>query len=158
MTSSCLETLIDYEIEQDDCDEEVALISSSVIPICETEECNHFAIPNTGQLYSAKKADEIVKTITWRIKSLPKYKNLRNDTDVTLMACHLAEMLVKKKDGIAKKKIVLQAFHNVYKLSPNELVELGARIEFLKMNNQIKKPTCWARFCFKLKRYLFCYR
>ncbi len=96
-----------------------------------------------NKLKSQMKLGEISKKIIEKIQTIPNYQELKNDLETLLYICTLVENEIKqaKSKGINKKEIVLEIINKIFTFNPEELLVIGKHIEFLHINDLIKKVT-----------------
>jgi hypothetical protein len=72
-----------------------------------------------------------------------KYKN---DNEFLNLVCNLIEHLIKKKDKISKKDLVLIIFQEMFNINEEEKVIISNNIEYLFNNKNIKKVSFYKLF------------
>ena len=68
---------------------------------------------------------------------------LKMDDELTLFVCKVVENIVKKKNKIDKKALVLQVLEDLFLLSDTECEIIKLSIEFLFNNGKIKKTSAF---------------
>lgn len=83
----------------------------------------------------------LLKLITDKIRLIPNYELLRNETELILLVCNIIENLIKQgnKNKVDKKKLVIDVFSTVFGLSITEIEALKITIDFLFNNKLIKR-------------------
>ena len=83
----------------------------------------------------------LLKLITDKIRLIPNYELLRNETELILLVCNIIENLIKQgnKNKVDKKKLVIDVFSTVFGLSLTEIEALKITIDFLFNNKLIKR-------------------
>ncbi len=106
-----------------------------------------------NKLKSQMKLGEISKKIIEKIQTIPNYQELKNDLETLLYICTLVENEIKqsKPKSINKKDIVIDIIQKIFNLKPDELLIIGKHIEFLHVNELIKKITD----CEKASSYIY---
>ena len=96
-----------------------------------------------NKLKAQMKLGEISKKIIEKIQDIPNYQELKHDLETLLYICTLVENEIKqaKSKGINKKEVVLDIIQKIFTFNPDELNVLGKHIEFLHINELIKKVT-----------------
>lgn len=78
-------------------------------------------------------------------EEIPKFEDLKLNTEFTLLICNITEMAVKKKDHLSKKKLVVDILVHLFDLSEEEQKITEEQVQFLWDNGRIKKIS-WYRF------------
>jgi hypothetical protein len=96
-----------------------------------------------NKLKTHLKLAEISKGIIDKIQSIPNYQELKNDLETLLYICTLVENEIKqtKSKTINKKEIVLDILQKIFNLKSEEVTIISKHIEFLHINELIKKIT-----------------
>ena len=83
----------------------------------------------------------LLKLITDKIRLIPNYELLRNETELILLVCNIIENLIKQgnKNKVDKKKLVIDVFTSVFGLTITEIEALKITIDFLFNNRLIKR-------------------
>ena len=83
----------------------------------------------------------LLKLITDKIRLIPNYELLKNETELILLVCNIIENLIKQgnKNKVDKKKLVIDVFTSVFGLSMTEIEALKITIDFLFNNRLIKR-------------------
>lgn len=111
-------------------------------------------VPVKNHILKNVKLDEIKTQIEKRIKDLPNYAQYKNDVEFLLLVCNMIEHLIVKKDNINKKELLINIFKSVFTgITPAELANIEANIEFLLNNKKIKKQSYYKLFCAGVKEY-----
>ena len=75
-----------------------------------------------------------------KIISIPNYKDLRLDVELTCFVCNLVENgTTKKGAGVDKKALVLELMTELFSLNVSEQQQVKSQIEYLFSNKMIKK-------------------
>lgn len=102
-----------------------------------------FIEPKNG-IKRDKLKNDVINTIKENLEKIPDFRNYKDDLEILLYCCLIAEHLIsnkkKHKYNIDKKELVLQAYEKVYGKIDKEV--LGKNIEFLHENKRIKKVGC----------------
>ena len=97
------------------------------------------------------KYNEVKKKVIDRIIDLGlnniKYKL---DNELLNLVCNIIEHLVKKKDKISKKDLVMLIYQEIFSISTEEQLIIFNNIEYLFNNGNIKKVSTYKLFktCF----------
>ena len=97
------------------------------------------------------KYNEVKKKVIDRIVELGlnniKYKL---DNELLNLVCNLIEHLVKKKDKISKKDLVMLIYQEIFSISTEEQLIIFNNIEYLFNNGNIRKVSTYKLFktCF----------
>jgi hypothetical protein len=93
------------------------------------------------KLKNLDRLGELTKQITDKIHSMPNYQELKNDLEVILYVCTIVENEIKqnKSKSYDKKQIVLDMLQRVFNYLPEELNFISKHIDFLHINDLIKK-------------------
>jgi hypothetical protein len=73
-----------------------------------------------------------------KINAIPNITQLKLDLELTLYCANVVENLVKKKNKINKKQLVINVLCNVFQLTMDEQILLGGQLDFLNSNKKIK--------------------
>ena len=73
-----------------------------------------------------------------KINAIPNINQLKLDLELTLYCANVIENLVKKKNKINKKQLVINILSNVFPLTAEEQLLLGGQLDFLNTNKKIK--------------------
>ena len=105
-------------------------------------------VPVKNHLLKNVKVNAVIEQIRKRIEGLPNYSQYKNDVEFLLLVCNMIEHLVVKKDKINKKELLLDIYKQVFVgITPAELANIEANIEFLLNNKKIKKQSFYKLFC-----------
>ena len=93
------------------------------------------------KLKSLERLGELTKQITDKIQSMPNHQELKNDLEVILYVCTIVENEIKqnKTKSYDKKQIVIDMLQRVFTYKPDELTFISKNIDFLHINDLIKK-------------------
>jgi hypothetical protein len=96
-----------------------------------------------NKLKALLKLGDISKKIIEKIQAIPNYQELKHDLETLLYICTLVENEIKqnKSKSINKKDVVLEIIQKCFNSTPEELNIVGKHIEFLHINELIKKIT-----------------
>jgi hypothetical protein len=75
------------------------------------------------------------------IQRIPEFQLLKMDDELTLFVCKVVENLVKKKNKIDKKALVIRVLKDLFQLNEDEIKIIEKSIEFLWNNGKIKKTS-----------------
>jgi hypothetical protein len=73
-----------------------------------------------------------------KINAIPNITQLKLDLELTLYCANVVENIVKKKNKIDKKQLVVNILSNVFQLTFDEQFLLGGQLDFLATNKKIK--------------------
>jgi hypothetical protein len=105
-------------------------------------------IPVKNHLLKNVKIDEVIGQIRKRVEALPNYAQYKNDVEFLLLVCNMLEHLIVKKDKIDKKQLLIEIYKQLFMgITPAELANVEANIEFLWNNKKIKKQSFYKLFC-----------
>ena len=93
------------------------------------------------KLKNLDRLGELTKQTTDKIHSMPNYQELKNDLEVILYVCTIVENEIKqnKTKSYDKKQIVIDMLQRVFNYLPDELIFISKHIDFLHINDLIKK-------------------
>ena len=112
-------------------------------------------VPVKNHLLKSVKMDDVIGQIRKRVEALPNYSQYKNDVEFLLLVCNMIEHLVVKKDKIDKKSLLLEIYKQVFTgITPAELANVEANIEFLWNNKKIKKQSYYKLFCAGVTEWL----
>jgi hypothetical protein len=101
------------------------------------------------------KRNEATRKIIERVTELGlNTAQYKNNQELLLLICNLAEYLVQNKK-LSKKEIVMDVLGVVFSLQPAERQAYEANIEFLHQSNMITKVSRWKLFCTGVKELFF---
>lgn len=70
----------------------------------------------------------------------------KNDAEMLVLICNLLEYMISKKDRLPKKEIAIDIINELFGLTEEDKVSIGANIEFLWSNRMIKKVSFYKLF------------
>ena len=112
-------------------------------------------VPVKNHLLKNVKMDEVIGQIRKRVEALPNYQQYKNDVEFLLLVCNMIEHLVVKKDRIDKKSLLIEIYKQVFpSVTPAELANVEANVEFLWNNKKIKKQSFYKLFCAGITEWL----
>lgn len=89
------------------------------------------------------KVKTLVEKIVQKVADIPQYKEYKNNVELLKMVCCIVEHEIdnrKAKAKLDKKDIVFQVYTRCWTLTPVDLKDLEANIQYLWENGQIKRP------------------
>ena len=102
------------------------------------------------------KKNDVKQKILSRVTELGlNNSNYKNNQELLLLICNLVEFLLKKKDKISKKEMVLDILNTLFNLQPQEIQAYQSNIEFLHQSKMIKQVSKFKLFCVGIKELLF---
>ncbi len=106
-----------------------------------------------NKLKALLKLGDISKKIIEKIQAIPNYQELKHDLETLLYICSLVENEIKqnKSKSINKKEVVIDIFQKIFNLKSEEIIILGKHIEFLHINELIKRVSD----CEKASSYIY---
>jgi hypothetical protein len=111
-------------------------------------------VPVKNHLLKNVKLDDVKSQIEKRIKELPNYQQYKNDVEFLLLVANMIEHLIVKKDKIDKKELLVLIYKTVFTgITPVEISNVEANIEFLWNNKKIKKQSYYKLFCAGVKEW-----
>ena len=104
-------------------------------------------IQSKNTLLRDKRFYEIKDIILKRLQEFPNITSYKFNNEFLSFAMTLIEHLVKKKDKINKKELLFEIFDVLFpELTSEEKQQIGAGVEFLLDNKQIKKVSSYKLF------------
>jgi hypothetical protein len=111
-------------------------------------------VPVRNTLLKDVKVNDVIAQIRKRVEGLPNYAQYRNDVEFLLLCANMIEALVVKKDKIEKKTLLIEIYKQVFVgITPTEIANIEANIEFLWNNRKIKKQSMYKLFCVGAKEW-----
>jgi hypothetical protein len=96
-----------------------------------------------NSLLRETKNSEVINQILEKVSNIPNFIDLKHNLELLKLVCVCIEHSVNNKNSqvkIDKKDIVYQVYKKLYaNLSPQDLINIGANVQYLWENKQIKK-------------------
>ena len=106
-----------------------------------------YIFPKNGLAKDAK-INKLIAKIIEKVGSIPNHNEYRMNLEMLTMVCCMIEHGInnkKEKKKIDKKDIVFQVYNRLWNgMSPQNLKDLEANIEYLHENGQIVKKKLWS--------------
>ena len=113
-------------------------------------------IPLKNNILVDWKKQDVKKKIISRINELNiSTYQYKSDHEFLVLICNLVEYLVKKKDNIDKRELVLSVYIELFGLTPEEQETLKNNVDIIHLQKKIKKVSMWKLFKCGVNEWIF---